>query len=108
MDQFKRMIDSHTGWDQNNCKPNGGNRHILEINDLWKGYAKCQSEFESRCGRGSPVWVPVPSPFPGQDPTPYPTPGYPRNGLQPGPSPAWVPAGILTIIIIILLSPVGA
>ncbi|WP_242395422.1 RHS repeat domain-containing protein [Anaeromyxobacter oryzisoli] len=95
MDQFKRMIDSHTGWDQNNCKPNGGNRHILEIDDLWKGYAKCQAEYESRCGGGSPVWLPVPSPFPRQDPTPYPVPGYPRNRQPIGPPPAMAPALLL-------------
>jgi len=105
MDQFKRMIDSHTGWDRNSCKPNGGSRHVDEIDDLWNGYARCQAEYASRCDGGSPVFVPIPSPFPDADPIPYPVPGYPRRQQ---PSPATGGAAALLLLIVILLSPVGA
>ena len=43
LQQLKRMIDSHEGWDRHNPAPNGGGRHAIEIADLWKAYARCQA-----------------------------------------------------------------
>jgi RHS repeat-associated protein len=82
MEQFKRMIDTHTNWDRNVCKPNGGNRHAKEIGDLWGGYASCQFLYEAKCGQSDPFPILVPDPFK----SPYP--GYPRNMTPNTPIPA--------------------
>ena len=47
--QILRMIESHTGWDRNNPRPRGGNRHSPEIDDLWRAYANCQSIYINKC-----------------------------------------------------------
>lgn len=50
MQQILRMIQSHTGWDQNVPRPRGGNRHAHpEIDDLWRAYARCQSIYINKC-----------------------------------------------------------
>jgi hypothetical protein len=52
---LKRMIDSHQGWDWNNPAPMGGNRHVIEIRDLWRAYARCQSLYEQKCRKECPA-----------------------------------------------------
>jgi RHS repeat-associated protein len=56
-----RMINSHTGWDQNMPFPQGGNRHSIsplgnlgEIPQLWMQYAVCQNLFFKVCGNQCP------------------------------------------------------
>jgi hypothetical protein len=51
MQQLQRMINSHQGWDWNNPAPRGGNRHSIEIGDLWRAFANCQNIFKNKgCG----------------------------------------------------------
>jgi RHS repeat-associated protein len=49
MQQLKRMIDSHEGWDRNNPAPRGGGRHAEEIANLWNAYARCQAIHVKKC-----------------------------------------------------------
>jgi RHS repeat-associated protein len=46
---LQRMIDSHTGWDQNMLPPRGGNRHSIDIGQLWAQYAECQALYLEKC-----------------------------------------------------------
>ncbi len=45
---LSRMITSHTGWDRVVGKPDGGNRHTPEIDDLWIQWAYCQNLYASK------------------------------------------------------------
>ncbi|MDB0568783.1 RHS repeat-associated core domain-containing protein [Ralstonia solanacearum] len=49
MQVIKRMIDSHQGWDWNNPRPRGGNRHATEIAELWLAYGRCQAIRNRKC-----------------------------------------------------------
>jgi len=85
---FQKTIKSHTGWDRNVAKPNGGNRHVDEIADFWRGYAKCQSIYLRKCknnnnnnnsgGGGNPA--PTPTPI-----TPMNFPRFSGGGLRATP-----------------------
>lgn len=50
---LQRMISSHQGWDWHMPSPRGGGRHSMEIAELWRAYARCQSLFSKNCGDNS-------------------------------------------------------
>jgi RHS repeat-associated protein len=45
---LEKMINSHQGWDWNNPPPRGGNRHAVEIAELWNAYARCQDFYKRK------------------------------------------------------------
>lgn len=65
-----RMITSHQGWDWHVPKPRGGNRHVIEIGELWSAYANCQQIYALKCKKNNPN---CPAPIPVR-----------RRLLQPG------------------------
>jgi RHS repeat-associated protein len=44
-----RMIRSHTGWDRSMPRPRGGNKHAIEIAELWQAFARCQAYYIEKC-----------------------------------------------------------
>jgi len=49
MQLLRRMIKSHEGWDRRAPPGRGGNRHAVEIAELWRAFAKCEAIYEKNC-----------------------------------------------------------
>jgi len=98
-----RMITSHEGWDRYAPAGRGGNRHVVEIADLWGAYARCQAIYFAKCiNRKCPVPVPAATPAPAPAPTPasgrQPSPALPGPvpSPHPTPRPSTGPGGVPT------------
>jgi RHS repeat-associated protein len=65
---IQRMINSHTGWDRHVPPPRGGNRHAVEIGEVWAAWANCQAIYERNCNKPAPPFMPIPVPVPVHQP----------------------------------------
>jgi len=93
IDWFKRIIASHVAWDA----ANNTDRHANDITNLQNGLNNCILIHTAKCTNKNPCKEPAPN----SNPIPVPSPSTQRS-MQ-----TVTVIGVIGIIVIIALSPVG-